>query len=537
VIVWRWLVALVLGIVIGLPLAMPLAALVNAQAWTWSADDQARILQLAANTLLLSCGTLLLAVPPGAFLAILLFRGRPWGRRVALGLLLLLLFIPLPVLVSSWQSLLGQGGLLPMSLWRNTLDRPWATGWYPALIVHAVAALPWLVFLVGLGLCGVEPAAEEEGLLQVPATSVLWRVSLPRALPSLFAAVVLVTLFTAADSSVTGLLAIPTLAEEVDSQFTRGDDAGLVRTLVLSLPIVLVAWLVLLAALPRLERALPALPVILQRPPLLPMSSRWTAALALAAVFMVTLVPLPGLIWKLGQAGRPPSWALSNLSAPLRNEAFLYGGQLVQTVVVAMITGAAVACLALVCCWLARDSGWLSLLLLVSMTFAAIVPGPVVGIGLKQLILVMVQTLPDGPWTDLLYRGPSPLPIMWAQTIRFLPVAMFFLWPVVRLVPREQCDAARLEGAGPLAELMHIVWPITRRATLITAVAVTALCLGEVGASGRVETPNSEPFAKLILDRMHYGIDSNVAALCVLLLAGIVALMALLFAVRMWQAR
>jgi ABC-type spermidine/putrescine transport system permease subunit II len=52
-------------------------------------------------------------------------------------------------------------------------------------------------------------------------------------------------------------------------------------------------------------------------------------------------------------------------------------------------------------------------------------------------------------------------------------------------------------------------------------VAVTALSLGEIGAAARVETPGWETFAKILFDRMHYGVANDVAALGLLLLAGV----------------
>ncbi len=42
----------------------------------------------------------------------------------------------------------------------------------------------------------------------------------------------------------------------------------------------------------------------------------------------------------------------------------------------------------------------------------------------------------------------------------------------------------------------------------VAALAVTALCLGEIGAGARVETPGWETFAKLLFDRMHYGVET-----------------------------
>src|SRR5207237_877239 len=66
------------------------------------------------------------------------------------------LFVPLPLLTSAWQAALGGGG------WLGPTDpgRPWAIGMRAAVWVHAAAGLPWVVWLVGQGLCWVEPEAE-----------------------------------------------------------------------------------------------------------------------------------------------------------------------------------------------------------------------------------------------------------------------------------------------------------------------------------------------------------------------------------------
>ena len=55
-------------------------------------------------------------------------------------------FVPLPVVVSCWQSFFGSGGLLPVQFWASGMYRPWATGWGPAIWVHAVAATPWVLY-------------------------------------------------------------------------------------------------------------------------------------------------------------------------------------------------------------------------------------------------------------------------------------------------------------------------------------------------------------------------------------------------------
>ena len=61
------------------------------------------------------------------------------------------------------------------------------------------------------------------------------------------------------------------------------------------------------------------------------------------------------------------------------------------------------------------------------------------------------------------------------------------------------CGCAR--NAGAIGEFLHIVAPMTWRATAVTALAASALCLGEVAASGRVDTPGWQPYALMLLDR------------------------------------
>lgn len=522
-------IALSLGVLLGWPLVQPFARLLNAAAWQWQPGDLERIVQLAANTLLLVGGTCLLAVPAGTMLAVLLVRTTLPGRRVLLAILVILLFVPVPLIVSSWQALLGAGGLLPIALWVSGVDRPWATGWGPSIWVHGLAALPWVACIVGLGLRWVEPELEEEAALQMPPWRVLWEVTLPRCRASIAAAALFVALQTAGDISVTDMMLISTLAEEVYTQFTVGGEA-IGHTLLLALPwlIVLIALLAVAAA--ELERALPPLPVLVREPRPLIDQPGWLGLLFIAVMFAVLIVPAAGLVWRLGEAGQPRYWSAAHAWHQLMAQAWLLGRPLLLSIGTALAGGMLVAGVALVACWLARDSLILRGFLLVLLTTAWGMPGPVVGIGLKELIMRIVQDLPEGPWDPLLYFGPSPLPILWAHLIRFLPAAVLFLWPVVRLIPRGLIETAQLQGAGPLRQLLLVVWPMTRRAAAIIALAVAALAIGELAAAGRVETPRWECFARLLFDRMHYGAASDVAALSVLLLLTVSAAALVVFA-------
>ena len=102
-----------------------------------------------------------------------------------------------------------------------------------------------------------------------------------------------------------------------------------------------------------------------------------------------------------------------------------------------------------------RVSG-MGLVLLLAAAWA--MPGPVVGLGLKEDINRLMDAEEwtgnrlglqgPGPLRVSLYDRPSPLPTLWATLLRFFPCAVAVLWPVLRLVPADLRDAARVDGAG-----------------------------------------------------------------------------------------
>ena len=59
-----------------------------------------------------------------------------------------------------------------------------------AIFVHGIAAVPWVALIVGIGLTQVDPAQEEAALLVLPPRGVLWRITLPQALPFVVAAAI-----------------------------------------------------------------------------------------------------------------------------------------------------------------------------------------------------------------------------------------------------------------------------------------------------------------------------------------------------------
>ena len=518
--VWRAVYGFGLVAFVAVPVLLPFGELASPASWVWTAEDGGRLWHLGRNTFALTVGTVALSLPLGVGLAVLLFRTTLFARQFFLFLLALALFVPLPIIVTSWQGFFGADGLAPLAFLGGAEYRPWVTGMRAAIWIHALAAIPWITFIVGLGLTWVEPELEDEAAQIVGPWRVLFYVTLPRVRASILAAALFVVLQTAGEISVTDMMLVSTLAEEVHTQFTLGDRAALARTLVVSLPGLLLTWLALSAVLARLEKTLPPLLPMTRPHHSMKLGSNALRFLAAASMLVLIAVPLVSLVWKVGLAGEPRRWHIEEALHFLQAETRVNGQHLVRSLALALGTGFGIAGLAVVGCWLARDRRWFRWLLFSVLTWAWVLPGPLVGIGLKNGILL----LPEGPWKEVLYYAPSPAPGMWAQMVRVLPMAVVALWPVVRMIPKELFEEARLGGAGALAEFRHVVWPMTRRAAFVAALAASALCLGEVSASMRVETPGWTSFANLLFDHMHRGVDNTLAALCVLMLGGIAAI-------------
>jgi iron(III) transport system permease protein len=389
-----------------------------------------------------------------------------------------------------------------------------------------------VVWLVGQGLCWVERPAEEDALLAAPPLRVLCGVTLPRARGAVLAAAGWAALQTANEITVTDMMQVRTFAEEVYTQFVLPDSAGgltpdasLARAVSVALPFVVLTAALIVWAVLRWEWSVPPLVSAPDTRPLLALGRwrwLWFGGVLLLGVAYAG-VPLGSLVNKLGQGRAGEGWSATTAEHFLRVAAHAHVRLIAVSLAVALAVGVIATALALIACWLARDSRGYRLGLAILVAAAWAMPGPVVGIGLKAVIArgvdVEQRITGPGPIWALLYDGPSLVPVLWADLLRLFPFAVALVWPVVRLVPAELFDAARVDGASAAGELRHVVWPLSAVAAGRATLAVAVLALGELSASKLVATPDGGTFAHEVFTRMHYGVANQLAAMCLLLLA------------------
>jgi iron(III) transport system permease protein len=523
---WRLSLAVLLLALLGVPLAWPLGRLLAEPAGWRGWEHLGRLLALTCNTALLVGATLALAVPLGSGAAVLLYRtDLPCRGALRFGVLLTL-FVPLPLFVSAWQVLAADGWLTPAAAaWT-----PGGQGLGPAVALHALAGLPWVIVLVGLGLTWVERELEEDALTVVGPWRVLRRVTLPRTGAAVAAAALWVGLQTAAEITVTDVMQVRTFAEEVYTQLVAPEaGAGadpVARAVAVTLPGVALAALLVVFLARRWERALPPRAALLAPPLLLPLGPlRWPlGVLALAAGGVLAGVPLLALVRQAGLSGAPPTWSAGEVAHQLARALRLGGGHLVECLLWSAAAGAVCAGLALAVCWAMRGAPRFRTGVLVLLAVAWAMPGPLLGLGLKGTIDgLLAATGSPWPLARLLWYGPSYAPVLWVDLVRFFPCAVALLWPVVRLLPAELLDAARTDGAAPGRVLVRVVWPLTARAVTAAALAVAVLALGELSAGKLVSTPGAPSYAQVVFEQLHSGASADLAARSLLLLAAVAA--------------
>jgi iron(III) transport system permease protein len=517
----RVALALILAVLLGWPvIATVLAARGQAPRPTGGGliapvadgSDAARVprpLRLAATSLLLVVTTEAIALPLGLPLAFLLFRTDLWGRRVGIALAALMVFVPLPLVATAWLGALGNAG------------RAQALGFGPILaglpgaaFVQAIAGLPWIVLLSGIGLRAVEPQLEECALIDLPAWRVVIQITLRRSAGAIAGAALVLAVITAGDMTVTDLLQVRTYAEEAYIQYNlgHGPEAAAAVTL---MPLLVLGTLVVVLARGLLGAEQARLASV-AGPHKLWRLGPWRIPLGLlvaATAGSMILLPLYTLCWWAGrvggvaQLGQSPAWSFSGLAGVLRAALGDAAGPLGDSLVLAALGASATVVLAWALAWVSRTPGPWRIVVAACVALTLATPGPVAGMA---LVLAYVR------W-PVVYD--SPLLIVLAAVVRTLPFALLALWPVVRTIPPEWLDAAAVDGLGPSGQIARVAIPATRDALVAAWFVAFALALGELPATNLVAPPGTTPLTVVIWGLLHTGVESQLAGVALILLA------------------
>ena len=498
------------------------AILVLADAW---AVSDARSRGLVVNTFWLVAITLAISVPIGTALAVALARTDAWLRRsvaVAIGIMLV---VPLYLDAAAWDAGFGDAG------WFTALVAPPYTpgllsGWRGAVWVHSLAAIPWVVLIVGMALRFVEPELEEAALLDCSAWQVLRRVTLRRALPAIGIAAVWVSVGVGTEMTVTDIFQTPgnglrTYAEEIYTQFALGTEPGPPPGAMVGVAVT--ACLAACGLMLCLAAASWTPPT--SRSPLVFRLGRWrwpvSAALVLGAVAifgvpMISLIAKAGVTVQQTTAGYQRGWSIAECLKIVAESPERFRWEILSSAGMAAVAASLVLIAALPLGWLARRRDWIGLaakFLAIALAAAALaVPGPLVGIG-----LIAIFNHPGLPPLNFLYDYTIGVAAI-AQAIRAFPLGMLVVWHALHTVPNDLLEAAELDGAGPFTRLVRIVLPLRWPALALAWLAAFVVAIGELSATILVVPAGVATLGVRISQLLHFNNQDKLAGLCLILM-------------------
>ena len=469
------------------------------------ATGSERASELLLTTAALVLGTIAIALPVGVSLSVLLVRTDLPGRGVLAALLGFLLLIPLYLQTGAWQAGFGMQGWFS-----NASGIELLSGLRAAIWVHAMAAIPWVALIAGVGLWMVEPELEEEARLYASDAQVLIRVTLRRGLPAIGIAGMWVAVTTAGEMTVTDLFRVRTTAEEVYLVFAATSDMQ-VASLEL-LPHIAVTAVVLLLCGLCCFRVMPRARAISTRPRHIFALGRFQlAALFAVALTMVVLVavPLACLIYKAGlatvaQTGGPvaQNWRVDKLFKMVMFEPWTqFGDEMLSSLIIGALASTTAVLFGMALAWIGRKGRLpaASVCMLVAILFS--VPGPLLGAGVSRLLTYFPAVYDS-------YGAPGT-----AIGLRVLPMVILVCWHALRLVPEQAIDTARVAGAGFWACLFKVAMPICYPALAAAWLVAFLAGLGDLSASQLLQLPGRETLAARVFDRLHSGAYDQVCGL------------------------
>ncbi len=508
-----------------------------------AAEGDGDLILLARNTFCLTLGACAISLPIGTVLALLLTRtDLPW-RRAVWGVWMSVLFVPLYLQAAAWKAGFYRWGWC--SLASEPVGPMWVRNWSGAVWVHGLAALPWVLLIVGLAAQLTEPELEEVALLDASPWRVFWRVTVRRALPGVGIAALWVMIMVAGEIVVTDQYQIRTLAEQLYTGWAIGSGES-------GVPGLRLAWLsaglltgMIMMILPRFFAA-PAHVSYGQRPVFHLNRWRWPLVALVGMLFAVAvLVPIGSLVYKAGidvrlVDGLPVrGWSgakLLRLLVPLPGTYRLsaiwrFKSELQWTWLLGCSAASLALAVAVPISWAACRSASRAIGAMTIVAVGLATSGPLVGV-----TVIWLMTRCSQPWCVWIYDQSLFAPVL-AVGWRCLPLVLLICWAGFGSLNRSVFDAAALDGAGSGTQLFRIAIPQRKLVLAVAWLAAIAIAFGELSASKLVVPPGITTVPIRVFSLLHYGIDDQAAAICLtgmigMLLTGTTVVAAASLAVR-----
>ncbi len=488
---------------------------------------------VAVRTLGLGLGACAIALPIGGLIAwVCLSRGII--ARVLFFTCIALLFIPLFMQVSAWDSAFGKLGWISSQY--KTLE-PLLSGWSAAIWIHAMSAAPQIGLILWFGLRAGGRIHDEQALLDASRNAVFWHVTIRRLIPLLVMAMVWVFICCSREIAVTDIYQIGTLAEQIYIGYSLNElgsilgnwtpeqlaQAQSTHWMLTTVIIGCLSTATLIAGQGFASELMSSADVDPTKQRLNPNSpAKWLVGLALIA--LIAGVPIANLVIRASffvqsVDGKPmPGFSAAHFWNSISNVFYKNGFEFRWSSMIAAVTSSWLLIVGILCVWNTRNSRTGKLVLLLSVAVACALPGPLIGAGIVGLFSSFSH-----PWIVWLYDR-TILPPVIATFVFCWPLTTVFVWFALGNTARDTIENARLEGANSFSQLVFLAiagnWHALSGCLLISF----AICFGELSASQMTLPPGMDTVPRVMLGLLHAGVNEMTAAITIVCVVMIVAI-------------
>jgi iron(III) transport system permease protein len=493
---------------------------------------------MVANSLVFGAGATVLAVTLGTLLAYLVVRTDVPFKATLFTLVLVPLLVPGVLYTISWIFLASpRSGLLNRLL--EPLFGPGALDIFSMggmILVEGLHLTPLVFLLLAAAFRSLDPALEESALASgAPLRAVLRRVTLPLVRPALLASAFIVLLRALEGFEVPALLGVPAGNWVFTSRIWRAltaypADFGAAGAYSISLLALTALGVFVLSRFSPRSPALETLTGRGARPRPLALG-RWRRP-ATVAILAYTLVAVVLPLLMLAYVSTQPFYSAPSLASLSRttlghySEAVTHEGTLTafrNSLLVCAGAATAVVLVAALAGWLVqrtRARGRWLVDGLASLPIA--VPGVVLGAALLVVYLRVPLPIYGSLWILLI-----------AYVTRFLPYGMRYVSVSMTQLSRELEESAQASGASWWQSFRRVVLPLVAPGLVAGWLFVVTVSLRELSSSLLLYSPGNEVVSVRIWQLYQSGQLPELAALGVLMVAGLTALTAIAF--QLWR--
>jgi|WetSurMetagenome_2_1015567.scaffolds.fasta_scaffold01405_8 iron(III) transport system permease protein len=446
--------------------------------------------RLAINSLAVAAGATFLALALGVPLAFLISKTNLIGRNLFSTVCVLPILIPPFMHAIVWSRLQQMIGPTTGLQVHSVGGAIWVLG---------LAYYPFVTLLTMSGLRVGDRSLEEAALLSRGKWCTLRHISLPLTTPHIFTGAIFVFVFSIMDFGVPDIMRVAVYPVEIFVQFSAFYNER--AAAIYSLPLITVA-LILMILQRRLMR---------DRAYVSP-----GGGVSGVVSYALGSGNIPGFLFcclVFGLSVGVPVAVLVKGAGSWSNYLRVFQTSVEQTLFSFSLAAAAATLAVLLALLLSylmvRSTGWQSTALSIAVFIPFVVPSTSLGVGLIELW--------NRPLVDMIYS--SPLIVVMGYLSRYLPFAVVTIHSGLKQIDQRLEEAASLAVGEWTRVMRQVVVPLLWPSILSGFFVVFVLSLGELGTTLLVIPPGRETIPIKIYNLMHYGADSSVAALCLIMTA------------------